>query len=523
MTTFDQDETGLDTGNPLELYRFYGELGSYTYTSGNRKLNFTAPSANTSEQYAPVPLSRSEIALGDVTEKNQLTITLPFNLTLFDDYVFDISPTDDLILEIYRQHGPAGTYRMVFYGIVAGFSAANNKVTATCPSAFTNYLGAEFPNVFYQSNCNHVLYDARCGLNRDDFKVTANIIAVSEDKTQFTFATIGGAPPGINAGTMGSVQGGLNTKTFNGIIYDPSDIGEWVQYLSDYPDILPEALREVALHNFPSTGDYAAWHYQAFGKNEGRKVHPTGTPGRSTTNYKIYDGTYYDPSDTACWTRYLSDYPDVAAQVPKEVNQYHHFSSAVDYAAYHYARFGQYDGYIIHPSAGFSGTGTSSGYSVYAGVYYDARDTEEWNTYLGDYADVSTQADHEVGNGDFPDRVHFAAWHYASTGKGEGRLVHPTPGFDPDGQQDNGWVPPDGWLIPGEVVIGTERRLIVNQAGTGVVVNYPFRRLKVGDTILMYAGCRHNSPDCNSKFGNGDNFLGFEYIPYINPFEVGIK
>ena len=522
MTTFDQDETGLDTGNPLELYRFYGELGAYTFTSGNRVMNFTAPSANTSEQYAPVPLQRTEIVLGDVTEKNELKVTLPYNLMIFDDYVYDISPTDDLVLEIYRQHGPGGTYRMVFYGTVAGFSVQNSKVTATCPSAFTNYLGSEFPNVFFQSNCNHVLYDARCGLNRDDFKVTARIIAVSADRTQFTFATTGGAPPGLDRGTQGSAQGGLSTKTFNGIQYDPSDIGEWVRYLSDYPDILPEANREVQLRNFPSTEDYAAWHFQAFGRNEGRKAYPTGTPGRSTAHYKIYDGTYYDPSDVACWTRYLSDYPDVAAQVPKEVGQYHHFSSAEDFGAYHYARFGQFEGRTIHPSQG----GQDGGFSIYQGVYYDARDTAEWQRYLQDYPDVQTNYNTfapDLAAEFFNDPVHYAAYHYASSGKADGRIVHPTPGFDPDGTQDNGWVPPDGWLIPGEVVLGSERRLIVNQAGTGVVCNYPFRRIKVGDIVTMYAGCRHNSADCVNKFGNGDSFLGFEYVPYINPFEVGIK
>ena len=361
MTTFDQDETGLDSGNPLELYRFYGDLGSYTYTSGNRATLFAAPSSNQAEAYKPIPLQRTEIILGDVTEKNELKITLPKNLSLISDYVFDISPTDDLVMEIYRQHGPTGQMQLIFYGIVAGFAVAENKVTATCPSSFSNYLGTSFPNVYFQSNCNHVLYGPGCGVSRDAFTVNASVLTVSEDRENITFQIKGNLPTGVIPAAS-PVYGG----TYAGIQYNYSDMAEWGRYLSDYPDVAAEANKQVGLHNFPNNLAYAAWHYLRFGMN---------------------------------------------------------------------------DGHLVHPSVAGVGAGA---------------------------------------------------------------------------------VLADGWLNAGELIIGTERRLILTHIGNALLLNYPFRRISIGDEITMFAGCLHNSVDCLNKFNNGDNFLGFEYIPYINPFEVGI-
>lgn len=276
MTTFDEDESGLDTGQPIELFRFSGAVTSYTYTSGNRQMSFRSPYASISETYKPIPFQRTEIVLGDVTEKNELTVSIPKNISLIDDYVFNIAPCDDLNIEIFRQNGPDGDYRMVFYGSVAAFSLQENKATVTCPSLFSNYLGTEFPNIYFQAPCNHILYDGGCGADCEDFKIVGTVLTItSDDRTTITVL-------------------------------------------------------------------------------------------------------------------------EAADQV-------------------------------------------------------------------------------------------------------------------------------DQWLTPGEIVTDTERRLIVSHVGATLMINYPFRDLVVGQTVTLYAGCNHTSDHCVNKFDRGDSFLGFEYIPYINPFVTGVK
>jgi hypothetical protein len=361
MTTFEQDDTGLDSSNPIELYRFYGIDGSYTYTSGNRQMSYAAPSSESTEVYKPIPMSRSEVVLGDVTEKNQLTITIPKNLSLVNDYVFDISPCDDLLLEIYRLNGSTGAIQLIFYGIVASFNVQDNKVTVVCPSTFTNYLQTDFPNIYYQSACNHVLYDNGCTVNRADFLVLANIMTVSADGLTITFEETSGPISGY-----GSLSNTVKTLTYGGITYDYSDTEEWDTYLANYPDVVEAAIKAIAADtvHFPTQEAYAAWHWLKFGRYEGR------------------------------------------------------------------------------------------------------------------IAPVPTLFNSEL---------------------------------------------PDAWLTPGEIVIGSERRLILQQVGTSIMLNYPFRAINVGDAVEMAAGCLHTSDACREKFNNGDNFLGFEFIPYINPFLVGVQ
>ena len=361
--TFLQDETGLDTGNPIELFRFYGVLGSYTYTSGNRPMNFEAPSATASELYVPKPLQRSEIVLGDVTEKNELNISLPKGVSLADDYVFNISPTDVLNLEIYRQNGATGAWQVIFYGVVTSFSVQENQVKLTCPSVFTNYLQTEYPNVYYQSNCNHSLYDARCGLDKTKFQVNAKILTVDATKETFTYELTDAGPAG------------------NG----------------------------------------------------------------------------------------------VAAEIDSGQN------------------------------------------GVYLGTAYNYSDTDEWTQYLFDYPDLQATANRLVNTGVFKSVAAYAAWHYASTGKNEGRIVHPTAGATP-----TGGILSDGWLNAGIIIDGHEQRLVISQVGTTIVMNFPMRNIAVGDIIVMFPGCLHTSQDCINKFNNGKNFLGFEYIPYVNPFQLGV-
>lgn len=274
MSTFIEDETGLDSSNPIELIRFSGGLANYTYTSGNRQIDFHAPSALATETYKPIPVTRSEIVLGDVTERNELKINTGINLAIISDYAFNIAPTSDLTVEIYRQNGPAGAYQLIFAGLVAGIGIQGLKATITCPSVFTTYMDAEFPNIYYQSLCNHVLYSDRCGAVRADFTLTGTVSGII-DKTHITVEIAG---------------------------------------------------------------------------------------------------------------------------------------------------------------------------------------TE-----------------------------------------------------------------PDDWLAVGEIDTATERRLILIHKGATLTLNYPFRDITVGMPVVLYAGCRHDIEVCNSKFNVKDNFLGWPYIPYINPFVVGIK
>lgn len=172
--TFLTDETGADTGNPIELFRFEGSIDTYCYTSGNRPFTYNT------DLYKPVPMERSDIKLGDVTEKNELKVSFPTSVKLVKDYGFDIPPPE-LYLEIFRVHGTDGTIQPWFSGSVNAITMEGNKASVSIPSIFSAYMSSEFPNVMYQSQCNHPLYSTRCGVNRADFTLLGVIDSIIDE------------------------------------------------------------------------------------------------------------------------------------------------------------------------------------------------------------------------------------------------------------------------------------------------------------------------------------------------------
>ena len=82
----------------------------------------------------------------------------------------------------------------------------------------------------------------------------------------------------------------------------------------------------------------------------------------------------------------------------------------------------------------------------------------------------------------------------------------------------------DGLLVGGELIVATgERRMIVSQTGTSIVVNFPYSTIAVDADCTIAAGCDMAwDGDCKNKFDNQERFGGFRHIPPENVFVSGI-
>lgn len=76
-------------------------------------------------------------------------------------------------------------------------------------------------------------------------------------------------------------------------------------------------------------------------------------------------------------------------------------------------------------------------------------------------------------------------------------------------------------LLVGYFRRGNDLRMIVNQVGDVVTLITPIADLKVGDEVQGTAGCQGTYDACN-HYLNVANFLGFDLIPQINPFDGAI-
>ena len=76
----------------------------------------------------------------------------------------------------------------------------------------------------------------------------------------------------------------------------------------------------------------------------------------------------------------------------------------------------------------------------------------------------------------------------------------------------NGWFTA-GWLERSN----GDRRMIVAHTGDAVQLMSPFVGLATSEALSAYAGCDLTRAACVARFDNAANFLGFEYIPMLDP------
>lgn len=117
------------------------------------------------------------------------------------------------------------------------------------------------------------------------------------------------------------------------------------------------------------------------------------------------------------------------------------------------------------------------------------------------------------GRGCFLDAADFAV--AATVSAIAGNVVTcPTAGAQPDGWYAGGMIAaPDGTLSYVSQHVGTA--LTLNRVSSALLS--AFVGAGPGLAVTIYPGCPHNYPACETKFGNDDNYGGFDYIPTKNP------
>lgn len=179
---YQDDETGLTSGRPIELYKFDGTYNDYFLTSYSEEV------FSSGVTYTPLPISRNplKVATQEQTE-NALEITMPFDHPLVQEYAYQNAPPD-LNFELLRAHetDPSDTVAL-WAGRVTGFSVEGRTAKLKVPALMSYALNGNAPVPRYQAPCNHILYDTRCGVDpgvnqhiTTITQITGNIITVAD-------------------------------------------------------------------------------------------------------------------------------------------------------------------------------------------------------------------------------------------------------------------------------------------------------------------------------------------------------
>ncbi len=198
--TFVANETSLEGGKPVELYRFSFGIDEFLFTSAQTDFVVGVPNP-IAGTYQATPISRTRIK----QESNEQTINgiqviVPADNPVAVQYLPNVPDqiAEFTLHQIHRDDVDDET-RQVFRGSVQSVNfLKNGREAAMQISPLTKVRNRVIPRHTYQNGCNHHLYDSRCKLLESTFEVFFTITAVSG-----SVITV----PGAGAHTVGAASG----------------------------------------------------------------------------------------------------------------------------------------------------------------------------------------------------------------------------------------------------------------------------------------------------------------------------
>lgn len=185
MTVYSTHETSVHDGQPVECYEFAGSYKTYRYTSNDVAVTVGG------SVYVPIPITRTNVKAGVHDEDSiEVRLELPITVELVRDYGFQVTPPS-LRLAIFRVHrGTDFSVDIATYwrGNVSSITCSDNRATIVVPSVFGSAMLGNVPSVYYQSPCNHVLFDSGCKISRAANTVATTVVVIEGNSVQVASA-----------------------------------------------------------------------------------------------------------------------------------------------------------------------------------------------------------------------------------------------------------------------------------------------------------------------------------------------
>ena len=170
--SFDDDETGVETSRPRELYTFVAGSTTYRYTSAEVDVVYAA---NT---YTAIPIDRGATAVTGHDDQPELMIKMPVSSGFVQDNGFGMPP-QTMTVTVRRLQVTSGVAIIIWDGKVTAISMIGDVAKVRSPSLMDDAIKTQVPSAHCQRVCNHVLYDDRCTMDRTDWDVVTTISAIS--------------------------------------------------------------------------------------------------------------------------------------------------------------------------------------------------------------------------------------------------------------------------------------------------------------------------------------------------------
>ena len=172
--TYASRETSRYSGTPFELYLFESGVETWRFTSGDKARAFGG------QTYQPETITRTEIDQNQELGSGSIKVEIPKTNDVAGRFVSYI-PEAPMSLVIFRGHDGEADSETVMNFTGREASAMFGEVCELTVVPEQDVLKRRVPGPKYQCQCNRVLYDAGCGVDKNSFKLTGVVSSVSAD------------------------------------------------------------------------------------------------------------------------------------------------------------------------------------------------------------------------------------------------------------------------------------------------------------------------------------------------------
>ncbi len=189
MATYDVLESSVEDSRPIELYEFVKGAETFRYTSAEDDLT---PAA---DEFAAIAIARGAIAMGSDRNTRNLIVTMPASVGLAQKFI-DIPPGEKTSLSIFRyQRDESPTFDtqvLAFTGTVQSVAFPDDGTVAEFAlRSRESTMNRNVPRFTFMGMCNHILYDAACGVVQTSFDHVGTASGVIDD--QITVSGVSGS------------------------------------------------------------------------------------------------------------------------------------------------------------------------------------------------------------------------------------------------------------------------------------------------------------------------------------------
>jgi uncharacterized phage protein (TIGR02218 family) len=268
--SFDTDERSVQGSRPRDAYEFVLPAVTYRLTSGVRDLVVNG------QTYRAGTIGRGEAKPAVMeTSSGEIEIGLIVTHALAQRALCGLPPRIEV--NVYRKQLTSGESELVWTGRVVAVRSEGDYVTLLVAQRLSIALTRRLPIVTVGRQCAHVLYDSRCTVDRDAFRVDTTVSMANGRSV--TVASIGGngddwAKYGELVHVASGERVGITIQLGTNLELDlrvPMQAGDAVQIYAGCAHDIDTCRAKFANHvNFgglpdlPATNLYAANSYSVF-------------------------------------------------------------------------------------------------------------------------------------------------------------------------------------------------------------------------------------------------------------------